>query len=85
MIKIPMINTMKLPDDAAEITLRMPSLVSSAGTLDPGWPAVWMAMSRLNGTNAIAARTLPKNIRVVRSFNSSAWIRCFIGGSLCWS
>ena len=43
-----------VPDDAADSTLRTPSLVFSAGP-PPSSPAVWMVMARLSGTKARAA------------------------------
>ena len=65
------------PDDAAAITLRNPSTLSRL--VPSGVPILAMASAMLSGTKVSAATTLHQNVRVVRSFSSSARIKLFIG------
>jgi hypothetical protein len=71
MIKMPMIRTVRTPDDPADMTARIPSPVFNAGP-PCDFPALTMAPITLRGTNASAASAKPKTIRVVRNFKSSA-------------
>ena len=81
MTAMPISRTTTPPDDPAENTLRMPSLLSS--------PALGglakMAWAMLTGTKAMVAAMVHQNMRKVRSFSSSARIRSVIGLLLlCW-
>ena len=83
MTMIPIRRTSMPPDDAAAITLRNPSTLSRL--VPSGVPILAMASAMLSGTKVSAATTLHQNVRVVRSFSSSARIKLFIGVLLRWS